>query len=109
LPSLIDRGANGGVAGNDVRVIFKTNCNVDIRGIDNHRCTNIEISTGGGVIQTHKGPVISIFHQYALLNKGSSIHSPCRFEWYRNDVNEKSVLVPGGLQPIQPLMDILFP
>jgi hypothetical protein len=35
LPSLIDRGANGGVAGSDVRVIFKTNRTVDIRGIDN--------------------------------------------------------------------------
>jgi hypothetical protein len=107
--SLIDQGANGGVAGSDVRVIFKTKRTVDIRGIDNHHCTNIEIGTVGGVIQTHKGPVIGIFHQYALLNKGSSIHSPCQFEWYRNDVNDKSVLVPGGLQRIQPLMDILFP
>jgi hypothetical protein len=24
-PSIVDRGANGGVAGNNVRVIFKTN------------------------------------------------------------------------------------
>jgi hypothetical protein len=70
-PSLIDRGTNGGVTGSDVRVIFKTNCTVDIRGIDNHRCTNIDIGTVGGVIQTHKGPVIGIFHQYALLHKVS--------------------------------------
>jgi hypothetical protein len=48
--SLIDRGANGGVAGTDVRVIFKTGQTVDIRGIDNHRCTNIDINTVGGVI-----------------------------------------------------------
>jgi hypothetical protein len=81
-PSLIDRGANGGVAGSDVRVIFKTNHTVDIRGIDNHHCTNIDIGTVGGVIQMHKEPGIGIFHQYALLNKGSSIHSPCQFEWY---------------------------
>jgi hypothetical protein len=96
LPSLIDQGANGGVAGSDVRVIFKTNRTVNIRGIDNHRCTNIAIGTVWGVIQTHKGPVIGIFHQYALLNKGSSIHLPCQFEWYRHDVNDKSILVPGG-------------
>jgi hypothetical protein len=108
-PSLIDWGANGGVAGNDVRVIFKTNRNVDIQGIDNHRCTNIEIATVGGVTQTHKGPVIGIFHQYALFNKGSSIHSPCQFEWYRNDVNDKSVLVPGGLQRIQTLDGYIIP
>jgi hypothetical protein len=64
LPSLIDRGTNGSVASNDARVIFKTNCSVDIQGIDNHRCTNIKIGTVGGVIRTHKGPVIGIFNQY---------------------------------------------
>jgi hypothetical protein len=52
--SLIDRGANGGIAGIDVRTIFKTGCTVDIRGIDNHQCTNIDIGTVGGVIQTQK-------------------------------------------------------
>jgi hypothetical protein len=41
--SLIDRGANGGGAGRDVRVVFKTGQTVDIRGIDNHQCTNIDI------------------------------------------------------------------
>jgi hypothetical protein len=106
LPSLIDQGANGGVAGSDVRVIFKTNRAVDIQGIDNHRCTNIAIGTVGGVIQTHKGPVIGIFHQYALLNKGSSIHSPCQIEWYRHDVNDKSILV---LQQIQTLDGYIIP
>jgi hypothetical protein len=35
-PSLIDRGANGGVAANNVRIIFKTNRTVEIKGIDNH-------------------------------------------------------------------------
>jgi hypothetical protein len=54
--TLIDRGANGGVAGTDA---------VDIRGIDNHKCTNIDIGTVGGDIQTQKGPIISIMHQYA--------------------------------------------
>jgi hypothetical protein len=34
--SLVDRGANGGVAGNDVRVLFKTFHNLDIKGIDNY-------------------------------------------------------------------------
>jgi hypothetical protein len=56
--SLIDRGANGGVAGDDVRLIFKTGQTVDIHGIDNHQCTNIDIGTVGGVIQTQKGPII---------------------------------------------------
>jgi hypothetical protein len=75
---------------NDVRVIFQTNRTVDSKGIDNHQCTNIDIGTVGRVIHTNKGPVIGIFHQYAILNKGSSIQSPCQFDWYKNDVNDKS-------------------
>jgi hypothetical protein len=42
---LVDRGANEGVAGNDVHIIFKTNRTVDIRGIDNHQETDIDIGT----------------------------------------------------------------
>ena len=107
--SLIDRGANGGVAGTDVRIIFKTGRMVDIRGIDNHHCTNIDIGTVGGVVHTNKGHVIAIMHQYALLNKGSTIHSPCQLEWYKNDVNDKSSLVPGGLQRLQTLDGYIIP
>jgi hypothetical protein len=48
-------------------------------------------------------------HQYALLNKGSTIHSPCQFEWYKNEVNDKSINVPGGLQRIQTLDGYIIP
>jgi hypothetical protein len=97
------------MAGTDVRVIFKTGHTVDIRGIYNHQCTNIDIGTVGGVIQTQKGPIIGIRHQYARLNKGSTIHSPRQFEWYKNDVNDKSIHVPGGLQRIQTLDGYIVP
>jgi hypothetical protein len=101
--SPIDHGANGGVAGDDVRIIFHTNHTVDIKGIDNHHVNNIGIGTVGGDVQTQHGPVIAIMHEYALLGKGASIHSPSQLEWYKNDVNDKSVHVPGGLQRITTL------
>jgi hypothetical protein len=65
--SIVDRGANGGVAGDDVRVLFKTSRTVDIKGIDNHQLPDIPIGTVGGVVLTQNGPVIAIMHQYALL------------------------------------------
>ena len=34
--SLVDRGANGGIAGQDVRIIERLHRCVDIQGIDNH-------------------------------------------------------------------------
>jgi hypothetical protein len=107
--SLIDRGANGGVAGEDVRLIFKTSRTVDIKGIDNHHVNDIGIGTVGGVVQTQNGPVIAIMHQYALLGKGPSIHSPSQLEWYKNDVNDKSIHVPGGLQRIVTLDGYVIP
>ena len=95
--SLVDRGANGGVAGTDVCVIFRTSQKVDIQGIDNHQLNDIYIGTVGGVVQTQKGPVIAIMHQYALYGKGYTIHSPAQLEWYKVYVHDKSVKV-GGLQ-----------
>jgi hypothetical protein len=80
--SLIDRGANGGVSGDDVRIIFRTNCTVYIKSIDNHHVNNIGIGTVGGVVQTQHGPVIAILHQYALLGNGAFIHSPSQLKWY---------------------------
>jgi hypothetical protein len=107
--SLIDRGANGGVAGDDVRIIFCTNRTVDIKGIDNHHVNDIGIGTVGGVVHTQHGPVIVILHQYTLLGKGSSIHSPCQLELYKNKVNDKSTLVPGGKQQIQTSEGYIIP
>jgi hypothetical protein len=106
---LIDRGENGGIFGTDVRVIFKTGRMVDIRGNDNLQCTNIDIGTVGGVEHTQKGYVVAIMHQYALRHKGSTIHSPCQLEWYKNNVNDKSINVPGGLQLIQTLDGYIIP
>jgi hypothetical protein len=97
---LCDRGANGGVAGNDVRVIHRTNRKVDVEGIDNHQVTDIDIGTVGGVTDSNKGPIIVVGHQYALYGKGSTIHSPAQMESYGLDVNDKSIHVSGGLQRI---------
>jgi hypothetical protein len=92
-----------------VRVIFRTSRTVDIKGIDNHHVNNIGIGTVGGVVNTQKGPVIDIMHQYALLGKGASIHSPSQLEWYKNDVNDKSVHVPGGIQRLTTLDGYVIP
>jgi hypothetical protein len=100
---------NGGVAGNDVCVIFKTGHTVDIHWIDNHQSTNIDIGTVGGLIMTQKGPVIGVMNNYAVLNKGYTIHSPGQFEWCKNNINDKSINVPGDLQCIKTLDGYIIP
>ena len=99
--SLIDRGANGGVAGADVRVIASTHRVVNVQGISVHQVTDLKIVMAGGVVQTQRGPVIVILNQYAHIGTGKTIHSSVQLEEFGLEVNEKSVRVPGGLQHIK--------
>ena len=50
---LIDCRANGGIAGEDVRVINMTGRQGDVRGIDNHLIVEIPVGTIVGVVPTH--------------------------------------------------------
>lgn len=50
--SLVDRGANGGVTGDNVRIIDKTDRCVSVSGVGDHELTNLKIVTAGGVCPT---------------------------------------------------------
>ena len=99
---LVDRGANGGLAGSDMRVTHKTHCKINIQGIDNHEVTGLDVVTAATLLNTSQGKVIGIFNEYAYLGKGSSIHSSGQLEWFKTNVDEKSVKV-GGTQLITTL------
>ena len=73
--SLVDRGANGGIAGHDVRIIERLHRCVDIQGINNHQLNDIPIVTAAGVTKSQRGDIIVVLHQYAHIGKGTSIHS----------------------------------
>ena len=72
---LIDRGANGGLAGADMRVIHTTPRKINIVGIDDHELTGLNVVTAAALLDTQKGPIIGVFHEYAHLGKGRSISS----------------------------------
>ena len=101
--SLVDRGANGGLAGSDVRIVHTHTSPrlVDVSGIDSHQVTDLPIVTVGGVVPSQRGDVIAIMHQYAYLGEGKTIHSSGQLEMFHNDVNDKSLKVSGGLQRIK--------
>ena len=99
---LVDRGANGGLAGSDMRVIYKTHRKINISGIDNHEVTGLDVVTAATRLNTSLGKVIGIFNEYAYLGKGSSIHSSGQLEWFKTLVDEKSIKV-GGTQLITTL------
>ena len=99
---LVDRGANGGLAGSDMRVIYKTHRKINISGIDNHEVTGLDVVTAATLLNTSLGKVIGIFNEYAYPGKGSSIHSSGQLEWFKTLVDEKSIKV-GGTQLITTL------
>src|SRR5687768_2734855 len=106
--ALVDRGANGGIAGEDVRIIAKTGRQVEIQGIDNHCINDIPIVTAGGVVTTQKGEVIAIMHQYAYAGKGMTIYSCGQLEAHKQAVHDKSIKV-GGKQRIETLDGYIIP
>ena len=105
---LIDRGANGGLAGSDLKIIHKTGRKINIIGIDNHEVTGLDIVTAAGLYSTQLGTIVGIFHEYAYLGKGRSIHSPPQMEYFKTLVDDKSVLV-GGRQRIETLDGYALP
>ncbi|GAX18752.1 hypothetical protein FisN_26Hu045 [Fistulifera solaris] len=98
--SLIDRGANGGVGGEDVRLVRTVPDRfVDIQGIDNHQMPRVPIATVAGVVKTQVRERIAVFHKYAYTGRGVTIHSSGQLEKYGQKVDDRSVKV-GGTQRI---------
>ena len=78
--SLVDRGANGGICGDDMTLISYTGRTIDVQGIDNHELPQLKLCSCGGVVRTQRGPAILIFNQYAFHGRGKSIHSSLQLE-----------------------------
>ena len=101
--ALIDRGANGGIAGSDAKVIHvHLDQQVDVTGIDNHEITALKIVDVVSKIETNRGPAIARFNRCALHGRGRTIHSAAQLEWYKNMVDDRSFKV-GGKQRIRAL------
>ena len=97
--SMIDRGANGGIAGNDTRFLAKSDRLIDVTGIDDHQMTDLRIGTAAGKVITQRGPAIVLLHEYALWGQGPSIHSSLQLEHAKIKVDERPLRL-GGTQSL---------
>ena len=97
--SLVNGGANGGLLGNDVKILeFVEHAHVDVTGIGETEITNLHIAQAAGLVETvSNGPVICIMSQYANLGSGTLIHSKGQMEHFGILVDDKS-RVTGGNQ-----------
>ena len=96
--ALIDRGANGGMAGEGMKIIAVTDRKVDVSGIDNHELTGLKIVTAGGVVKSQRGEVIAIIHQMAHVPGGKTIISSPQLEHFGIDVDDKNQKLQKGKQ-----------
>ena len=81
--ALMDRGANGGVAGGNMQPISWTNRMVDLNGVDEHTVRELRIGTFGAVTESQCGPIIAIFPQMAYIPEGKTIISCPQVEHYK--------------------------
>ena len=108
--ALVDRGANGGLAGDDTRVVHTLpHRHVDLVGIDNHAVAGLAVVTAGAVMETQRGPIIGLFNQYARMRGGRTIHSCIQLEHYKNVVNEKAPSVSGDKPSITTVEGYVIP
>ena len=91
--SLVDRGANGGLAGSDVRILSKASSKCTITGIDEHQINGLNIVQCAALAYINHAYVNLIMNEYAYYGKGHTIHSAGQIEWHKNLVDDKSVKV----------------
>ena len=83
MGALIDNGANGSMAGDDVLITaYHDHDRAHVMGIAGNSLEDLCIVTAAGFIESTEGPVIGIFHQYAHYGKGNSIHSVPQMEHF---------------------------
>ena len=97
--SLVDRGANGGLAGSDVRILSRSSRKCTVTGIDSHELKGLDVVQCAALVETNHGIVNLIMNVYACYAMGHTIHSSGQIEWFKNSVDDRSVQF-GGKQRI---------
>jgi hypothetical protein len=88
--SLVDGGANGGLAGSDMRRIEMTLAKADVSGIGDADLTDLAIGTFAAVIETTDGEIVGLFSQHADYGIGKSVHSSSQMCDFGLDVNDSA-------------------
>ena len=71
----VDRGANGGLAGSDVRVLNTSSRQCTVIGINNHGIPGLDIVQCADLVNINNGMVNHIMNEYGCYGKGHTIHS----------------------------------
>jgi len=95
--TLVDRGANGGMLGDDAKVTFCPNKSVNVTGIDNHELSSLPMVDATSKTLTDKGEVILVLRNCACHGVNHTLHSSGQIEHHQNKVHDGSIKA-GGRQ-----------
>ena len=88
--SLVDRGANGGLAGSDVRIHSGSSRKCTVTGIDSHELQGLDVAQCAALVENNHGIVTLIMNEYGCYGKGHTINSSGQIEWFKNSVDDRS-------------------
>ena len=106
--ALMDRGANGGILGNDARVFHSYLREADVTGIARNSLAGLNIVDAAAKMMSNRGPIIGIMLGYAYYGKDRTTHSSGQLEHYGNVVDDRSMKV-GGRQCMRTLDGYIIP
>ena len=100
--SLVDRGANGGLAGSDVRFLSTSSRKCTVTDIDNIEIPGLDLEQCAAMVQTNHGMVNLIINEYVYYGRGHSINFSGQIEWYTNtvDINQSKLVVNKEMSPL---------
>jgi len=108
--ALVDRGANGGIIGNDAHALYThPGQEVDVAGIDNHQIDSLKVVDASAKIFTQRGEAIGMFRQHTYHGKGRTIHSSGQIEWCTGNIVHDRSLKVGGAQHVHALDGYVLP
>ena len=96
---LVDRGANGGLAGSDVKILSRSSRKCTVTGIDSDELQGLDVVQCAVLVETNHGIFNLIMNEYGCYGKGHTIHSSGQIERFKDSIDDRSVQV-GGKQRI---------
>ena len=93
--SLVDIGANGGLAGSDVRILSRSSRKCTVTGSDSHELQGLDVVQCAALVATNHGIDNLIMTENVCYGKGHNINSSGQIEWLKNLVDDRSVQVGG--------------
>ena len=90
---MVDRDANGGLAGSEVRILSRSTRKYTVTGIESHELQGLDVVQCAALVEAIQGIVNMTMNKYACYSQAHTIHFSEQIEWFKNSVDDRSVQV----------------